>query len=157
MNEQELKTHLTDLVKDYGSRWNAIENDIFARYKQEEAGLKEKYSDNEFHYAKRTNWLKKFSDLINPLFDEYCTDKQRVYGGKNRHSFGFPVKFHGIEKPLETRTELKNKNRAEVYIKTETNFKDEYLFVLLRKANTWKIDNYKNRRYGNEKWRAQIL
>ena len=48
------------------------------------------------------------------MFDEYCTDKKRVYGGKNIRSFGFPVKFHGIENPTETDVILKNKNRAEV-------------------------------------------
>ncbi|EAH0358306.1 hypothetical protein D3H00_13905, partial [Listeria monocytogenes] len=46
---------------------------------------------------------------------------------------------------------------AEVYIKTKTNFDDEYLFVLLRKADEWKIDSYKNKRYRSEKWQNKLL
>lgn len=139
------------------SKWNVIEDNIYQQYEQEEAEIKNKAIGDEFHYAKRTDWIDQFLNLISPLFDEYCTAKDRVYGGKNRQNFGFPVKFNGIEKPIETKVELKNKNRAEVFIKTETLFNDEYLFVLLRKSDVWKIDNYKNRRYGNEKWNAQIL
>lgn len=39
-------------------------------------------------------------------------------------------------------------------IKTNTHFEDEYLFIVLKKADEWRIDSYKNRRYGNEKWSA---
>ncbi|MEJ6519136.1 hypothetical protein PQI64_05270 [Shewanella bicestrii] len=42
-------------------------------------------------------------------------------------------------------------------IKTNTHFEDEYLFIVLKKADEWCIDSYQNRRYGNEKWSAQIL
>lgn len=157
LDEAELKNHLVKKVKEYGSKWNSIEDNIYKQHEQEEIELKERYTGNEIHYAQRTDWFDKFSSLISPLFDEYCTNKQRVYGGTNRHSFGFPIKYNGIEKPIQTNVEIKNKNRAEVYIKTETNFSDEYLFVLIRKTDTWKIDNYKNRRYGNEKWNTQIL
>lgn len=67
------------------------------------------------------------------------------------------MKFNGVEDSVETSVELKNKNRAEVYIKTKTNFDDEYLFVLLRKADEWKIDSYKNKRYRSEKWQNKLL
>ncbi|MFV0594124.1 NTF2 fold immunity protein [Shewanella sp.] len=89
-----------------------------------------------------------------PLFDGFCTDKPRVYGGKVRNCFGFPSKFNGCDHPLELQVSFKNKNRAEIYIKTNTPFEDEYLFIVLKKADEWRIDSYKNRRYGNEKWRA---
>ncbi|WP_019424396.1 NTF2 fold immunity protein [Paenibacillus sp. OSY-SE] len=157
MDQQELNKHLVHIVQEYGSKWNNIEDHIYKQYEQEEAELREKYTGDEYHYVQRTDWHEQFSGLIGPIFVEYCTDKKRVYGGRSRQSFGFPVKFNGIEHFIETNVELKNKNRAEVYFKTETNFNDEYLFVLLRKADTWKIDNYKNRRYGNEKWNTCIL
>lgn len=157
MEEQDLKDYLSNIVIQYGTKWNEIENNIYELHKQEEDELKLKYPGNEFYYAKRTNWFDKFSTLISPLFDEFCTDKNRVYGGKKVKSFGFSGKFNGIERPTEKMVVLKNKNRAEVYIKTSTNLSDEYLFILLRKDSLWKIDNYKNRRYGNEKWNKQIL
>lgn len=157
MDEQVLKEHLIYIVMQYGKRWNEIENSIYELHEQEEAELKLKFPGNDYYYAKRTNWFNKFSDLTAPLFDEFCTDKKRVYGGKKIKSFGFPVKFNGIEKPSDISVVLKNKNRAEVYIKTGTNFSDEYLFILLKKSDLWKIDNYKNKRYGNEKWEAKIL
>ena len=157
MDEKILKEVLINTVIQYGKKWNTIEDSIYKEHKEEEKELREKYSDNEFHYAKRTNWFEKFSNLTNPMFDEYCTDKKRVYGGKNIRSFGFPVKFHGIENPTETDVILKNKNRAEVYIKTNTDFSDEYLFIVLRKLDTWKIDSYKNKCYGKEKWESGVL
>lgn len=157
MDEQELKKHLVNIVQEYGSKWNSIEDRIYKQHEQEEIELREKFTSDEYHYAKRTDWHEEFSGQISFILDEYCTDKKRVYGGKSRKSSGFPVKFNGIEHPIKSNVELKNKNRAEVYIQTETNFSDEYLLVLLKKADTWKIDNYKNRRYGNEKWNTCIL
>jgi hypothetical protein len=80
-----------------------------------------------------------------------------VYGGKNTHSFGWPVNFNGMDNPIETDVVFKNKNRAEIYFKTETKFNDEYLFIVLKKNNEWRIDSYKGRRYGEEKWDNKIL
>ena len=157
MNEQTLEDYLIYIVMKYGGKWNEIEDNIYKLHEQEEEELKLKFQGDDYYYVKRTDWFAKFSSFITPLFDEFCTDKNRVYGGKNRTSFGFPLKFAGIEKPVETSVILKNKNRAEVFVKTDTNCSDEFLFILLKKAGLWKIDSYKNRRYRSEKWSLMIL
>ncbi|EGF3617473.1 hypothetical protein ICW77_001658 [Listeria monocytogenes] len=157
MIEKEQKNYLLEKVEAYCQKWNAFEADIFEQQGKEEAELRKEFPGVDFHYAKRTDWFKNFASLITPLFDEYCTDKHRAYVDVKQHSFGFPVKFNGVEDSVETNVELKNKNRAEVYIKTKTNFDDEYLFVLLRKADEWKIASYKNKRYRSEKWQNKLL
>lgn len=105
MDEQELKKHLVNIVQEYGSKWNSIEDRIYKQHEQEEIELREKYTGDEYHYAKRTDWHEEFSGLISCIWDEYCTDKKRVYGGKSRKSFGFPVKFNGIEHPIKSNVE----------------------------------------------------
>ncbi|WP_231928974.1 hypothetical protein [Brevibacillus sp. SKDU10] len=50
MDEQELKKHLVNIVQEYGSRWNSIEDRIYKQHEQEEIE-----SRDEYHYAKRTD------------------------------------------------------------------------------------------------------
>lgn len=161
MDEQALKEQLIETAQAFGSKWNEHEAYVLAQSKAQKEARPQFASDEEkFAWLKanpQTDWFEEFSKLVTPLFDAYCTDKQRVYGGKNPGTFGFPQKFNGIETPVDTSVAFKNKNRAEVYFKTETKFKDEYLFVMLRKANQWRIDSYKGRRYGSEKWDNKIL
>lgn len=157
MDEAALKMHLVGRVRAFGEKWNLIENDIYTRSREEEQSLRAQYPGIEYHFASRSDWFTPFGERTAPLFDEYCTDKRRVYGGKNPGSFGFPSKFNGIDDPLDVNVEIKTKSRAEVYIKTPTQFKDEYLFVMLKKAGEWRIDSYKQRRYGHEKWDSAIL
>ncbi|MBC3952033.1 MULTISPECIES: NTF2 fold immunity protein [Pseudomonas] len=157
MDEASLKSHLALRVSEFGAKWNEIERDVYAGHEKEDDELQETCPGIEYHYAARTDWFAIFGERTAPLFDDYCTDKRRVYGGKGPGSFGFPAKFNGVESPTEVLVEIKTKSRAEVVIKTETNFQDEYLFVMLKKAGEWKIDSYKARRYGNEKWDSRIL
>ncbi|SUI60381.1 Uncharacterised protein [Shewanella putrefaciens] len=157
MDEIELKAYLTERLLSFCRRWNSIENTLYTERTAEEDKLRQELPVAEFHYAKQTDWFALLNEQIAPLFDDFCTDKPRVYGGKVRNSFGFPSKFNGCDHPLEVQITFKNKSRAEIYIKTNTNFEDEYLFIALKKADEWRIDSYKNRRYGNEKWSVQIL
>lgn len=154
--EEILQREMIQIVQSFCTKWNAFESDICKQHEAEEERL-EKENPDTYHYAPRTNWFEKFAAFVVPLIEDYCTDKKRVYGGKNIYSFGYPSKYAGVEDPVAISAEIKNKNRAEVYIKTNTHFTDEYLFVLLRKANAWKIDSYKNRRYGGSKWNNAIL
>jgi hypothetical protein len=160
MTEQELKNYLINFVQEFATKRNTYEKYV---REQDEAQGPFPYFDSD---AERLTWLKEhpqidwfdeFRKLLEPLYETYVTNKQRVYGGPKGYSFGFPPKFDGIENPVEANVELKNKNRAEVYFKTETDFEDEYLFVMLRKADEWKIDSYKVRMYGEEKWDNKIL
>ncbi|GHT22415.1 hypothetical protein FACS189430_04160 [Bacteroidia bacterium] len=160
-SESEHKETLIQFVQEYATKRNEIEDYVREQSKKQDES-RPVFTNNEEKWAwlkanPQTNWFEKFSELLAPIFDTHCTDKNRVYGGKNTHSFGFPVKFNGIDKPIETDVIFKNKNRAEVYFKTETKFTDEYLFIVLRKNNEWRIDSYKGRRYGNEKWDNKIL
>ncbi|WP_347876976.1 NTF2 fold immunity protein [Pseudomonas graminis] len=157
MDEISLKSHLAMRVSEFGARWNSIESDIYAKHKEEDEALRQTYPGDEYHYVAGTDWFEIFGERIEPLFDHYCTDKRRVYGGKGPRSFGFPSKFNGVENPTETLVEIKTKTRAEVLVKTQTRFQDEYLFVFLKKTGEWKIDSYKSRRYGGEVWDSRIL
>ena len=161
MEELELKNSLIEMVQVYGTTWN--EHETYVRTQSEAQDELRPMFDNDvdkFAWLKENpqiNWFDEFRKLLTPLFDKYVTEKKRVYGGRNVGSFGFPSKFNGIENPIEASVEFKNKNRAEVYFKTETKFKDEYIFVLLRKFDEWRIDSYKGCRYGNGKWDNKIL
>jgi hypothetical protein len=139
-SEDKLKIYLRDLVLDYASQMNTIENDIC---KKEDA-------------EPEKDFFPKFKQRYLPVFEAYCSDKKRSYGGQ-ADSYGSPSKFGGIENFVEYSVELKNKNRAEVYFKTTNDENAEYLFVLLRNNKVWRIDNYKDRWYGKEKWRSGIL
>lgn len=143
MDEIELKAYLTERVLSFCTRWNSIENTLYTERTAEEDKLRQELPVAEW--------------AISAVIWRFLHRKKRVYGGKVRNSFGFPSKFNGCDHPLEVQVTLKNKSRAEIYIKTSTNFEDEYLFIALKKADEWRIDSYKNRRYGNEKWSIQIL
>ncbi len=140
MNEEELKEHLQNMVLEYASKINELQNRCM-KLEHEEPDA------NHFPAYKKEYF---------PLFEKYCTDKKRLSGGK-AGSFSFPPKYDGIEEAVEKSVELKHKSRAEVYFKTQNYFKSEYLFVVLKKGGEWKIDNYKERRYGKEKWENGIL
>lgn len=161
MNEEQLKKELIAKVQEFAIKRDKIENYVREQSELQDASLPKFATDEEkWKWLKenpQTNWFREFEKELAPIFDEYCTDKNRVYGGKNVYCFGFPTKFDGIENYIDASVELKNKNRAEVYFKTESDFEDEYLFVVLRKNDTWKIDSYKNRCYGDEKWDNKIL
>ena len=92
------------------------------------------------------------------VFEAYCTDKKRVYGG-NPRSFGCPPEYSGIESAYEIKVEFKNERKAEVIFKTETKeFGDTgYLFVVVKKKNGWKIDSYKRWSNWKKKWVNGIL
>jgi hypothetical protein len=152
MNEQEFKEYLINFVQEFGTKYNALEKSIDEKSKAETAAFPNFTSEQERvdwerkNLSKYTDWFEEFRKLYIPIFEKYCTDKKRTYGGPDNISFGFPVKFNGIENSIEINVTIKNKNRAEVYFKTSTSFDDEYLFVVLRKTDEWKIDGYKNRR-----------
>lgn len=155
MDEAQLKTYLAERVREFGEKWNEIENDIRQRHQEEDKTLREKYPGDAYHFQSGTDWFSSFGERIAPLFDEYCTDKHRVYGGKGARSFGFPTKFAGIEDPVLISVELKTGGTTMVV--TQTAFEDQYLVVVLKKAGEWRIDSYKARRYGDEKWDNKIL
>lgn len=138
--ETELKDFLISLVLEYARVMNKIENEIYLK------------AENE----PKKDFFPEFKELYLPVFEKYCTEKLRVYGGK-ANSYGIPTKFDGIEDYIESSVELKNKNRAEVYFKTQNDFDAEYLFVLLRKDNLWRIDSAKERWYEAVKWKSIIL
>ena len=118
---------------------NEIETDIY---------LKSEKDEDDEEYNKR----------YRPVFEAYCTDKKRVYGG-NSHSFGYLPQYSGIEASYEIKVEFKNERKAEVIFKTETKeFGDTgYLFVVVKKKTGWKIDSYKEWSNRKEKWVNGIL
>lgn len=140
MEEKELKKYLIDFVLEFGSKMNELEREIVE--KAESNPGKDYFEEYEKKYL--------------PIFQEYCTDKKRIYGGKS-DSYGIPTRYDGIESSIEKTITIKNRNRAEVYFKTTNNFEAEYLFVVLRKNDLWRIDNVKYKWWKSEKWKSQIL
>jgi hypothetical protein len=128
------------IALEYATTMNAIERDI------------KEQSDA----APGVNFFSQFEVRYRPVFDAYTTSKRRVYGGHSL-SYGIPTKFDGIENAVESTAILKNRNRVEVYFKTENAFKAKYLFVLLKESGEWKIDNVKYRWYEEAKWIPLIL
>ncbi|MDU1904388.1 MAG: NTF2 fold immunity protein [Dysgonomonas sp.] len=140
VDEPELKDYLISLPLVYGTLMNRIEDEIYQKTQQDRS----------------VSYLPEFRQKYLPIFEAFASEKKRVYGGK-ANSYGFPSKYNGIENAVEKGVELKNKNRAEVYFRTENNFRAEYLFVLIRKNGAWRIDNAKRRWYGNTEWNSIIL
>ncbi len=142
MNEGELKEYLQNMVLEYASKMNELQN-RFMKLEHEEPDV------NHFPAYKKE---------YSALFEKYCTNRKRAYGGHG-DSFGFPAQYDKIEEATEKSVELKHKSRAEVYFKTQNFFQSEYLFVVLRKNDEWKIDSYKElqNRYSDAKWENMIL
>lgn len=103
-----------------------------------------------------TNYFDEYNKLYQPIFLEFATSKKRVYGGQ-ANSFGKPTRYDGINSETIGIANVKSKNKAEVYFKTENMFKAEYLFVLHLESEAWKIDNVKYKWYNNEKWKPLIM
>jgi hypothetical protein len=127
MNEKELETHLVKMVKEFASKRNDAENHVRGQYEAQRKAQRAFNSDEErFTWQKNNpqiNWFDEFSKLLSPLFDTYCTSKKRVYGGTHGYSFGFPVKFNGIENPVSTGIELKTKTVRRYTSKPTRNFR----------------------------------
>ena len=71
---------------------NEIETDIYLKSEKDE--------DDE------KDWFEEYNKQYRPVFEAYCTDKKRVYGG-NPHSFGYPPQYSGIEASYEIKLSLK--------------------------------------------------
>lgn len=140
-SESDLKSYLVSLVLEYASTMNRIEMETFLK---QEAGK-----------TKSSDLFEEYKQKYLPVFTAYCTDKKRAYGGQ-AGSFGCPTKYDGIEKYTEDNVVFKSSNRAEVYLKTDNDFKSEYLFVMVRKKGLWRIDSAKERWF-NSSWRNIIL
>ncbi len=140
MEEKELGIQLINSVLEFASKMNELERDIVE---------KDEKNPEKDHF-------KEYKDKYLPIFHKYCTDKKRAYGGK-ADSYGTPTHYDGIEKAIDQKVVFKTKNRAEVYFKTNNDFDAEYLFVVLRKNETWKVDNVKYKWFGSDKWKPKIL
>jgi hypothetical protein len=140
MDEQQTKEQIFNHVMEFATKMNHLENK-FASINKKNPGTVS-FEDFNNEYAE--------------IFTPYCTEKKRAYGGQGV-CFGIPTKYDRVENYIERSIELKNKNRAEVYFKTNNNFNAEYLFIVLRKEDEWKIDSYKERRFNGEKWTNKLL
>ncbi|MBK9579444.1 MAG: hypothetical protein IPO40_20425 [Fibrobacteres bacterium] len=139
---QALETHLIQIVKEFAIKMNELEIRIFET------------KDN--HRANGVDIFEEFRKEYNPIFLRYATGKKRVYGGK-ANSFGKPTRYDGIMVETDGQATLKSKTKAEVYFKTKNSFAAEYLFVLQKEDDEWRIDNVKHKRYNNEKWNKHIM
>ena len=142
MDEQELKQYLSNFVLEFATKMNELENYI---YMQSETD-------------KQTDWFEEYNKRYLLIFRDYCTIKERVYGGE-KHSFGSPPQYVGIDSADEVTVDFKNKRKAEVIFKMKTKeFGDtRYLFVVVKKKDGWKIDSYKMWSNWKQKWVNQIL
>ncbi|WP_118975306.1 NTF2 fold immunity protein [Taibaiella koreensis] len=132
-----LEHHLVAIARAYAIAMNEIENRIFELAQADSRGLKD--------------YFEEYRKLYQPVFLEYATGKKRVYGGQ-ANSYGRPTRYDGINEETNGKTTLKSPNRAEVHFETANAFHAEYLFVLLKEAGVWKIDNVKYKWYHAPKW-----
>jgi len=144
-NEDELKSYLLDLTTTYAIKMNQHEEQAYQAIQKREA-----------------DWMP-FKQSYQEIFQAFCTNKKRVYGGQF-NAIGITPKYCGVDTSCEKSVTLKNKSRAEVYFKVSEDEKnkssllknDAFLFVVLRKNNVWRIDSFKYQ-FLSEKWGNGIL
>ncbi|MCW3463020.1 RhsIA family immunity protein [Chitinophaga nivalis] len=141
-NNADVENHLIQIAKAYATAMNELENQMMALQKNDQAGT--------------IDYFAVYRKAYDPVFQQYATDKRRVYGGKAT-SYGYPPKYDGITAETAGQVNFKSKRKAEVYFKTANNFDAEYLFVLHKEGDDWKIDNVKYKWYNNEKWSSLIM
>lgn len=139
---QDLENHLIHIARSYAVKMNEIENQIFEIYQNDKTRLTESFAAYKAQY--------------DPVFQQYATSKKRVYGGQ-ANSYGRPTRYDGITAGTTAQATVKSKSKAEVYFQTDNQFSAEYLFVLHREGEEWKIDNVKYKWYNSEKWSALIM
>lgn len=139
---QDLENHLIHIARSYAVKMNEIENQIFETYENDKTRLTESFAAYKAQY--------------DPVFQQYATSKKRVYGGQ-ANSYGRPTRYDGITAGTTAQATVKSKSKAEVYFQTDNQFSAEYLFVLHREGEEWKIDNVKYKWYNSEKWSSLIM
>ena len=110
------------------------------------------------HYDEIHN---RYKQQYEALFNKFCTIRKRVYGGpEGSISARYPSKFDGIHRNSPYTIIQKSKSRIEVVfenILSVNSMKQDYMFVLLKKAGDWKIDSYKSKLPEQVKWDNGIL
>ncbi|QQS03882.1 MAG: hypothetical protein IPK50_16500 [Fibrobacterota bacterium] len=114
------------------------------------------FETKDNYRANGVDIFEEFRKEYNPIFLRYATGKKRVYGGQ-ANSFGKPTRYDGILIETDGQATLKSKTKAEVYFKTKNSFAAEYLFVLQKEDDEWRIDSVKHKRYNSEKWNKHIM
>jgi len=138
----DLENHLIQVAQEYAIKMNEIENHIFETAQTDIEG--------------KTDYFVAYGKLYNPVFQQYASNKKRVYGGK-ASSYGRPTQYDGIVAETIGQANLKTKNSAEIYFKTDNDFEAEYLFILHKESDNWKIDSVKCKWYNEEKWEQIIM
>ena len=122
MDEKELKQYLSALVLEFATKMNEIETYIYLKSEEDE--------DDE------KDWFEEFNKRYQPVFEAYCTDKKRVYGG-NPRSFGCPPEYSGIESAYEQKLSLKMSLKKNLYLRQKlNNLVIQAFFLLLSKIKT---------------------
>lgn len=142
LSPQDLENHLIHIARSYAVKMNEIENQIYEMQENDKAGITDCFTAYKAQY--------------DPVFQQYTTSKRRVYGGQ-ANSFGRPTNYDGITATTTAQATVKSKSKAQVYFQTTNQFNAEYLFVLHREGDEWKIDNVKYKWYNSEKWSALIM
>ncbi|WP_160716892.1 NTF2 fold immunity protein [Chitinophaga solisilvae] len=137
-----LEHQLVQIARSFAVQMNEIEGRIFTLQQNDKEGKID-------HFAV-------YREAYDPVFQQFTTDKRRVYGGQAT-SFGWPPKYDGITQETTGKAEIKSKSKAEVYFQTNNRCSAEYLFVLHRKADEWRIDNVKYKWFYNGKWSSLIM
>jgi hypothetical protein len=137
-----LQNTIIQFAKDFALKMNAIEKRIVELDKNNTDGTIDCFAVYKKEY--------------NPVFQQYTTTKKRAYGGQ-ANSFGEPTKYDGIEKNTVGQLNPKTKSRVEVVFKTDNSVKAEYLFVVLKKKEGWRIDNAKYKWNNAPIWKSLIM
>jgi hypothetical protein len=91
-------------------------------------------------------------DMMNAVYDRFCTQKDRPYGRNG--SYRTPPEYDPDAEYL-IESKLVNQRRAEIITRNDDEGV-EYLYVLLRKAGSWRVDSKQYRLVGGRWGRWSI-
>lgn len=140
---EDLSKELTNVVLNFTAEMNRMECDIRDKSMQN--------ADD------KTDWFLEFEKQYLLLCHKYCTTKKRVYR-RAGYSLAEPY-YYGIDVSKDICTDLQNDKQAQITFRFNSRSMGEvqYLFVLFKKKEGWRIDNVKRWSGWKKKWVSHVL
>jgi NTF2 fold immunity protein len=141
---------MNEWERDFEAEWSEHE-DTYVHNAPDDAMSAYRLRDQDIQAKYRARYV--------DVFTRYCAQRKRVYGGpEGPLSAGMPTKYQGVDESSYLSIEGKSASRSEVFFQTNGPVVDyKFLFVLLKKNGSWKIDGYKYQFRGSVKWESGIL
>ena len=104
-----------------------------------------------------SEWHIQFSEdrdaAARKIFDDFCTNKKRAYGGPDNRPCGDPLAYDPDHEVI-VNVELAARRRIVIETKRSKGFEGRYQYVLLKKGGRWLLDSKKRFTAG---WENDIL